>query len=418
MADDEQNPVGRAVERAGQVGRLGRSARVSRVAKAARAARPGRAGGTGRSEGADRMVELLGSRTGVLGAATGMLAAGAAAGIALERYVVGRRRTAGLRDDGPLGTRRGDPTIVKTTDGLELYAEVDEPSPRVADPLTVVFCHGYALNLDCWHFQRAALVGEARLVFYDQRSHGRSGRSPSNLCNVDQLGKDLAEVLTALAPEGPIMLVGHSMGGMSVLALADQHPEIFAERVVGVALLASSAGGLDSVTLGVPGPVGRLVHRLTPAAVAAISRAPGLIERGRKAGSDVAYFLTKHYSFGSKVSRARVEFVAEMLAGTPIEVVADFYPGFATHDKYHALEALHGVETLVMGGREDLITPVEHSREIAERHPAAEYVELSDSGHMFLIEHPDVVNAALLDLLGRAAAAAGSMTRRPVDETG
>ncbi|GAA2755005.1 alpha/beta fold hydrolase [Actinopolymorpha rutila] len=411
----ELNRVGRAVDRAGQVGRLGRATRVSRVAqvaKAARAARPGRA------DGADRMVELLGSRTGVLGAATGMLAAGAAAGIALERYVVGRRRTADLRDDGPLGTRRGAPTIVKTADGLELYAEVDEPNPRVPNPLTVVFCHGYALNLDCWHFQRAALAGEARMVFYDQRSHGRSGRSPSTLCNVDQLGKDLGEVLTALAPEGPVVLVGHSMGGMSVLALADQHPEIFAERVVGVALLASSAGGLDSVTLGVPGPVGRLVHRLTPAAVAAMSRAPGLIERGRKAGSDVAYFLTKHYSFGSKVSRARVEFVAEMLASTPIEVVADFYPGFAQHDKYHALEALHGVETLVMGGREDLITPVEHSREIAERHPAAEYIELSDSGHMFLIEHPDVVNAALADLLGRAAAAAGSMTQPPVDETG
>ncbi|MGW5364325.1 alpha/beta fold hydrolase [Actinopolymorpha pittospori] len=350
---------------------------------------------------------LLSRRTGLIGAATGVLAAGAAAGaaagIAVERYVVGRRRDRDLQIEEPLGTRRGEPVIVKTLDGIELYAEVDGPRRQPPpSPVTVVFCHGYALNLDCWHFQRAALADEARLVLYDHRSHGRSGRSPRELCNVDQLGKDLAQVLETVAPEGPLMLVGHSMGGMTILALADQHPDIFAERVVGVALLASSAGGLDQVTLGVPGPVGRLVHRVTPAVVAALSRAPALVERGRKAGSDVGYLVTKHYSFGSKVPSARIEFVAEMLAGTPIEVVADFFPGFATHDKYHALRALDGVETLVIGGRNDLITPVEHSREIAERHPAAEYLELSDSGHMFLIEHPEVVNAALQDLLGRA----------------
>ncbi|WP_020578634.1 alpha/beta fold hydrolase [Actinopolymorpha alba] len=358
---------------------------------------------------------LLGRRTGLLGVATGVLAAGAAAGaaagLAVERYVVGRRRARDPELEEPLGSRRGTPTIVKTRDGVELYAEVDNVSVSVADaPLTVVFCHGYALNLDCWHFQRIALAGEARLVFYDQRSHGRSGRSPRDLCNVDQLGKDLAGVLEDIAPDGPLVLVGHSMGGMSVLALADQQPELFAERVVGVGLLATSAGGLDRVTLGVPGPVGRLVHRLTPAVVAALARVPDLVEHSRKAGSDIGYLLAKRYSFGSKVPSSRVEFVAEMLAATPIEVVADFYPGFAEHDKYHALEALNGVETLVIGGRNDLITPVEHSREIAERHPAAEYIELSNAGHMFLIEYPEVVNAALCELVERAREAARTMT--------
>ncbi len=350
-------------------------------------------------------------RTGLFGAATGVLAAGAAAGLAVERYVVGRRRGRDSDLEEPLGTRRGDPRVVKTRDGIELYAEVDEAYSHPGKaPLTIVFCHGYALNLDCWHFQRQALAGSARLVFYDQRSHGRSGRSPRELCNVDQLGLDLAQVLEDVAPDGPIILVGHSMGGMTILALADQEPDIFTERVVGVALLASSAGGLDRVTLGVPGPVGRLVHRVTPALVAALARAPDLVEHSRKAGSDVGYLLTKHYSFGSRVPAARVEFVAEMLASTPIEVVADFYPGFAEHDKFGALRALDGIETLIMGARDDLIVPVQHSRRIAAEHPAADYVEVSDAGHMFLIEHPEVVNLALFDLLDRASDAAEAMT--------
>ena len=64
---------------------------------------------------------------------------------------------------------------------MRLHAEVDEADPDVAagapgasvEP-TLVFVHGYALNLDCWHFQRAHFRGRQRMVFYDQRSHGRS----------------------------------------------------------------------------------------------------------------------------------------------------------------------------------------------------------------------------------------------------
>ena len=94
------------------------------------------------------------------------------AGIAVERYVVGRRRNRD-GDEERLGSRRGRSVIVKAQDGIELYAEIDEPSGNPGtDPLTVVFCHGYALNLDCWHFQRNAFRGLVRSVYFDQRGHG------------------------------------------------------------------------------------------------------------------------------------------------------------------------------------------------------------------------------------------------------
>ena len=51
------------------------------------------------------------------------------------------------------------------------------PARAEAPELTVVFVHGYSLTLDSWHFQRAAYRGLVRTVYYDQRSHGRSGRS-------------------------------------------------------------------------------------------------------------------------------------------------------------------------------------------------------------------------------------------------
>ena len=115
-----------------------------------------------------------------------------------------------------------------------LHVEVDGDLDA---PVTVVFVHGFTLSMDSFHFQRRELGDAARLVFYDQRSHGSSGRSEPEHCTIDQLGQDLYAVLQAVASNGPVVLVGHSMGGMTILALADQHPELFGDRVVGVALL-------------------------------------------------------------------------------------------------------------------------------------------------------------------------------------
>lgn len=344
-------------------------------------------------------------------------AAGAAMGIAAERFLIGRS-LAGPDPyvQEPFGALRGTPYVVPADDGVELYVEVDEPGDRADAALpTVIFTHGYALNLDCWHFQRRDLAGAARLVFWDQRCHGRSGRGGAGPVSMAQLGSDLGRVVDHVAPEGPLVLVGHSMGGMTVMALAEQRRELFADRVAGVGLLATSAGDLDRVTLGVPGPVGRFAHRLAPGVVSALARRPEVIDRARREGSDLGYFLTKHYAFGASVPGSLVEFTAEMLAGTPIDVIAEFLPIFGTHDKREALAALHDIETVVVGAVRDLVTPVEHSREIARLLPLAQYVEAPDTGHMVLLERHAVVTRLLAGLIRqvRREAAAERRAARP-----
>ena len=91
---------------------------------------------------------------------------GAAAGFAAERVVAGRplRRDTSTRRLG-LGQLRGPHQLVKAADGVQLYVEIDDarPDARWGD-LTVIFIHGYALNLDSFHFQRLALRGNARLA--------------------------------------------------------------------------------------------------------------------------------------------------------------------------------------------------------------------------------------------------------------
>ena len=343
-----------------------------------------------------------GRAAGSVGAALGVAAVGAAVGFAAERYVVGRS----LRGDDPyahekFGSLRGVPKTVETADGVLLHVEVDgDPS---ASPLTVVFTHGYALNQDSWHFQRRDLAGRARLVFWDQRSHGRSGRAPEGSVTFERLGRDLGEVIDQVVPDGPLVLVGHSMGGMTVLALAATRPDVFRDRVGGVALISMSAH-LDRVSLGLPGPLGRLTHRAAPGVVAALARRPELVERSRRAGSDLGYVLTRRYSFVKGGSPALVEFTASMNASTPIEVIAEFLSVFSDHDDRAALREFGDMPVLVVGAVGDLLTPVEHSRELAEQLPGASYVEVADAGHMVLFERHDVVTAQLAELLNRVEA--------------
>lgn len=367
-------------------------------------------------------------RAGVAGAAIGVVAAGAAAGVALERLTVGRgmRRRARLALDasGPYGALRGMPGLAVADDGTEIYYEVDEvdadgPSsgPRRRRlfgrknpaPVTVVFSHGFCLSQDSWHFQRAALRGVVRTVHWDQRSHGRSARGVAQVrgvgVDIEQLGRDLKAVLDAAAPEGPLVLVGHSMGGMTVMALADQFPEIVRERVVGAVFVGTSSGKLGEVNFGLPVAGVNAVRRVLPRVLRTLGSQAEIVERGRRATADLFAGLIKRYSFGSKdVDPAVARFAERLIEGTPIDVVAEFYPAFTNHDKADALEIFAEVPVLVLAGDKDLVTPSEHSEGIADLLPDAELVIVPDAGHLVMLEHPEAVTDRLADLLARVGA--------------
>ncbi|RZB17681.1 alpha/beta fold hydrolase [Streptomyces sp. F001] len=372
--------------------------------------------------------------TGIAGAAIGVIAAGAAAGVAIERMTVGRgmRKKARLALDsaGPYGALRGTPGRAYAEDGTELYYEVDEVeaeagvAPRrrrlfgrkAPAPVTVVFSHGYCLSQDSWHFQRAALRGVVRTVHWDQRSHGRSGRGAGQVqdgvpVSIDQLGSDLKAVLDAAVPEGPIVLVGHSMGGMTVMALADRFPELIRERVVAVALVGTSSGRLGEVNFGLPVAGVNAVRRVLPGVLRALGQQAELVEKGRRATADLFAGIIKRYSFASRdVDPAVARFAERMIEGTPIDVVAEFYPAFTDHDKTEALVLFQDLPVLVLAGVKDLVTPSEHSEAIADLLPEAELVLVPDAGHLVMLEHPEVVTDRLADLLTRAGAVPAGAT--------
>ncbi len=380
---------------------------------------------------------------GILGGIVGLAAASAAVGVAVTR-AAGRRVTAAQlgpaadhaeiaaaidpterpaavqREDDPLGSgsRAPDRTaLVRASDGVPLSVEEIGPSDA---PLTVVFVHGYTLSMASWTFQRRDLAAslatenghrpDARLVFYDQRGHGSSGRGPAEHSTIEQLADDLARVLAERVPRGPVVLLGHSMGGMTVLSLAAHHPELFGPRVVGVGLLSTSSGGLSDLDLGLPHVLARLRTAVFPIAAYTMKRRPQWAERTRRIARDLVSAAVKALSFaGDDVDPALVRYVDAMIAGTPVDVIAEFYPAIAGLDADAALEPLTRIPVLVLTGDEDKMIPRGHSDRIVARLEELgagpeEYVVVPVAGHLVPLERPAEVTAAITRLLRRAGA--------------
>ncbi|WP_052423011.1 alpha/beta fold hydrolase [Nonomuraea candida] len=346
-------------------------------------------------------------RAGIAGALVGAASAGVAAAALAKRYAVGRIR---LRPDTeasePFGELRGRERTLVTSDGYALHVEIDGPEEPGGQedeaPLTVVFCHGYCLSLESWHYQRKDLRENYRMVLWDQRSHGRSQRVGADDSSIDRLGEDLAEVLETFVP-GPCVLVGHSMGGMTIMALADRHPELFGEKIRAVALIATSAGKLAELTLGLPAALSKVVHKVAPGTVSLLGKRGSLIDRTRHAGSDIAFLITRLIGFGDSrnISPTVVDFAESMIRATPTEVVANFYPALMNHDKLSALHVLDPVPTAILVGDRDWLTPPDHSKAIAAALPKAQLTEVPDTSHLIQLERPGIVNDALRDLLKR-----------------
>jgi pimeloyl-ACP methyl ester carboxylesterase len=360
-------------------------------------------------------------RAGIAGAVLGVAAAGVAAGIAAERALV-RRTRRGLADpyaEEPFGALPYDESCTVTTaDGTDLHVEIVEPADGLElDPgfaagvvespqpePTLVFVHGFCLDMGTFHFQRRELTrrGEYRMVFYDQPGHGRSGRLESGDYDLADLGRALRAVLDETVPEGPVVLIGHSMGGMAIMAFAELYPEWFGDRVVGVVLMATSGGLIEQAKLGLPALVARAGAPLLPIVGGAARHAGVVIDRARQASSDLAWLLTRRYGFGAgRPYPSLVSYVEQMNSRTSADTVARYLRTLYTHARYPALAALRATPTLVIVGDKDLITPVRHSEEIVRHLPDAEFVAIADSGHVVMLEHPDEVNRALSEFLGK-----------------
>ena len=272
---------------------------------------------------------------------------------------------------------------VEGFDGTHLHVvEAGPPSAPV-----VVFVHGYAMSWRFWHYQVRDLADRFRVVAYDQRGHAASEPAASGDYSTRALARDLRTVIEATAGDTPALVVGHSLGGMTVMALADEFPAFVADRLAGAVLTNTAASKV--IYRG-------LLHGLS-GAVQAMRRLPRQPPRlwplpGRVGTADLSHLLTRQWSMTREASPALVGFVEALTAGTPVDVVGGFGRVLATLDLEAALDHLV-VPTLVIVGAHDWLTPARQGHTLAEALPDARVEELADCGHMPPLEVPEAFNA-------------------------
>jgi pimeloyl-ACP methyl ester carboxylesterase len=182
------------------------------------------------------------------------------------------------------------------------------------------------------------------------------------------------------------------MGGMAVMALAQRHPELLAERVVGVAFVATSCGDMVPHNLGLRPQLARMVARGETAlrrwALASgwwlrrepITRWTGLIRPG------VRWLL-----FGAHPRPADVMLCATCLAQGRAANLVTFRSTLDEHDQVAALAAFRQIPGLVVGAMSDRLTPIRHTDKIAAELPHATLVRYAGAGHLVTLERAEQV---------------------------
>ncbi|MET9545663.1 alpha/beta hydrolase [Streptomyces sp. NPDC006627] len=274
-----------------------------------------------------------------------------------------------------------------SADGARIHVEAHGPQGAPA----VVLAHGWTCSTAFWAAQIRSLSGDHRVITYDQRGHGRSAApaDPEGY-STRALADDLEAVLAAtLAPGEKAVLVGHSMGGMTIMAAGGR--ETFREHTAAVLLCSTGSSSLVAESMVVPLRAGRVRTRITRSVLG--SRAPlGPV-------TPLSRRVLKYGTMGPGSARDKVDACARIVHACPTAVRHGWSHVLATLELDVEVGALR-VPTAVLAGLADRLTPVVHARRIAAALPdCVGLTELAGVGHMTPIEAPDAVTARIAELV-------------------
>jgi pimeloyl-ACP methyl ester carboxylesterase len=287
-------------------------------------------------------------------------------------------------------------------DGTELHVECS--GPPGAPP--VVLAHGWGAGAEEWACVRRALMERFRVLTFDLRGHGRSSPAPRGDYSVDALAGDLAAV-AELAGERPAVLLGHSAGGMAMLAFCRRYPERLGSRVVGLVLVnttdvdpvrtTTAAGFFTALRRPLLVPLLWLTAWLWP--LVWLSNWLSYLN-----GS--AHLLTLLTGFATRPTRGQLDAATVLNTRTSPAVLSRGVLGMFRHDERATLGRI-GVPVLVVTGNHDRVLVPPESLRIRDALAEAELVVLRPAGHMGNWEHHDrfvkVVDAFATRCLAQAA---------------
>jgi len=261
-------------------------------------------------------------------------------------------------------------TEILTQDNIPLMYVIQGSGP------TIVFVLGYGMTLDEWPGKMiSTLVTSFRVILYNHR--GVSGvMNPAVKFTIPQGAEDLHDLVSLLA-DGPVHIVGYSMGGMIGLEFAIRYPELLDHLV----LISTNCGGSECIPC--DDRVTEEMGKELPDIDAYLERAGRLLltDSYRKKHPDPMSWFVDHGEVADSKS------------------VMEQYDAMATWEGVYS--DLHVIRkpVLVITGDRDIVSSPQNATIIAEAIPGAELVVVEDAGHGMIFQEPVMVGERIARFL-------------------
>jgi pimeloyl-ACP methyl ester carboxylesterase len=286
-----------------------------------------------------------------------------------------------------------------SVNGVRLFFDVEgaklvPDGPTMRERPTLLLLHGGpGFDHSIYKPAYSALADIAQIIYLDHRGNGRSEDGPRESWHLAQWGDDVRAFCDAVGITAPIVL-GASFGGMVALAYATRHPDHPSKLV----LISTEAAGDTHLDRRVAlferfgGPeVGALARRRFFDADSPSDQAAA--DAWRKLAFPVYTRTPRDPNLGSRV------------VGRP-EVARHFFakPGGESHG-FDMFPDLHRIQclTLVMGGDDDPMHPIESQADIAAALPAhlVQFEQFANCGHGVVPDAPERAMALIRDFIQR-----------------
>jgi 3-oxoadipate enol-lactonase len=249
---------------------------------------------------------------------------------------------------------------------------------------TILMLHGIGGGSQAFAPQLESFSSRGfRAVAWDMPGYGSS--SPIEPYTFKGLAQSAAALIETLDPSGanaPVILLGHSMGGMVAQELIARRPGLV--RALVLSGTSAAFGNTDGAWQQ------RFINeRMAP------------LDAGRQM-SDVAAQLVPGM-VGVTALPEGVRLAREVMSNVPAATYRAALSALVTFDRKNNLENIR-VPTLLIAGEQDKNAPPAVMQRMAQRIAHAEYLELAGVGHLANLEAPELFDAAVLSFLARRKA--------------
>jgi pimeloyl-ACP methyl ester carboxylesterase len=296
---------------------------------------------------------------------------------------------------------RGAGQVIELQTGARLYVEeLGNPAGQ-----TLIFTHGWAMDSTTWHYAKQDLGKQFRLVVWDLPGEGQS----TGEISLESFAANLGALTQRFGP-GKVVLVGHSIGGMTIQTLARDNPALFREHVAGVVLINTTYTNplktmilprlAQAIRWPLLEPIMRLTILLQPLAWLSAwqSYLSGMAHLGNRLG------------FGKYVTRSQLNHVTLLSTKNP---PGNVQKGNLAMFRWDATGALGktGVPVLLLAGAADIVTKPDASQDLSRQAPSSALQVIEGAGHMGMMERADQYNAAIAAFAGKVADISPSAAR-------